>query len=210
MTLLKLSQFSCLRDGEPLFEPMDYTLSQGDLVQVVGPNGAGKTTFLRSLCGLYSEFEGSIFWKGAPLNPSDFEFLQHLFYLGHQTGVKKTLTARENVDWYFGLQDGASPQSSEELLARVGLSGYEDVPCQQLSAGQMRRVALARLFGSQRQLWVLDEPFTAIDVLGVAQLEGLIQRHCETGGSVLLTTHQAITLPGVKSWKLRPCIREEM
>lgn len=204
LTLLTFSQFTCLRDDERLFEPVDYRVAEGDLIQVVGPNGAGKTTLLRSICGLFADFQGQITWCGQPLDSSGFDFLQRLFYLGHYTGVKKSLTAAENLRWYFDLHSGSSEIDVNDLLTKVGLAGYGDTPCQQMSAGQMRRVALARLYGTTRQLWILDEPFTAIDVGGVAQLELLLQSHCHSGGTVILTTHQALSLTGVRSLVLTP------
>ncbi len=208
MSLLQLTQFACCRNTDPLFEPINYTLNPGELVQVVGPNGAGKTTLLRSLCGLYSDYTGDVFWQGRPHQSLDYAFQRNLLYLGHHTGVKKNLTAKENLDIHWGLQGVKPKHTPEALLAYVGLSGYEDTLCQDMSAGQMRRVALARLYGSAAPLWVLDEPFTAIDVHGVAALEQLIHAHCQQGGSVILTTHQAMQLPAVTNWYLQPCTLE--
>ena len=187
-----------------LFEPIDFVVGAGEIVQVVGPNGAGKTTLLRSLCGLFSDYQGDIGWQGKKFSPTAFEFLQDLFYLGHHPGVKKFLTAEENLRWYFDLQGDKPALDLSQLLQKVGLAGYDHVPCQQMSAGQMRRVALARLYGTQRKLWILDEPFTAIDIKGVAELEALLQRHVAEGGTVILTTHQALGLTGVRSLILNP------
>lgn len=209
MTLLQLEHFTCNRNAEPLFSPIQYHLNAGEIVQVIGPNGAGKTTLLRTLCGLYSDYSGSITWRGQPHRPQSFGFQQQLLYLGHHTGVKKALTAQENLESYFGWQGMAPAQPISNLLAKVGLAGYEHTLCSELSAGQMRRVALARLYGAAHcALWVLDEPFTAIDVQGVTALERLLQNHCQQGGSVILTTHQAMQLACVSNWHLHPVVEE--
>ncbi|MEY4588469.1 MAG: cytochrome c biosis heme-transporting ATPase CcmA [Pseudomonadota bacterium] len=209
MSLLRFSEFTCWRSDEALFEPVDFTLESGDIVQVVGPNGAGKTTLLRCLCGLYNDYRGDIIWMDASWRSQFYEFSQHLLYLGHNTGVKKSLTAAENLSWYLGVQEGSAALSRVEgALAEVGLESYVDTPCQELSAGQLRRVALARLYATERKLWVLDEPFTAIDIAGVAELEHHLQNHVAQGGTVLLTTHQALAIRQVKSLTLVPCSQE--
>jgi heme exporter protein A len=202
--LLELRQFSCLRDGHPLFQPLNFTLNSGDLVQISGPNGAGKTTFLRAVCGLFDEWEGEMMWHGSVMRTPNFEACCDLIYLGHQPGVKKSLTAAENLQWFFGSRGLAFPGRVEDALAQVGLAGYEDVLCHQMSAGQMRRVALARLYVAAAKLWILDEPFTAIDRFGVGNLEQLIQQHVSGGGSVVLTTHQALALDSVRLIELVP------
>lgn len=198
MPSLEFQDFTCERDGFPLFQPLSFTLHEGDIVQVAGPNGAGKTTFLRALCGLFSDWYGRLYWDGEAVTQLSFTQCEQLLYFGHQTGVKKTLTARENLHWYFGVQGRAFPGDIEAALAQVGLAGYEDTPCQEMSAGQMRRVGLARLYVTRDPIWVLDEPFTAIDKRGVANLETLIHRHASNGGSVLLTSHQTLSLADLR------------
>jgi heme exporter protein A len=202
--LLELKQFSCLRDGHALFQPLDFALHPGDLVQISGPNGAGKTKFLRAVCGLFDEWDGELSWHGNAMRTPSYEVCADLVYLGHQPGVKKSLTAAENLQWFFGSRGLPFPGSLEDALAQVGLAGYEDVLCHQMSAGQMRRVALARLYVTQAKLWILDEPFTAIDRSGVGNLEQLIQRHISGGGAVILTTHQALALDSVRLIELVP------
>ncbi len=192
--MLQLNQFTCLRDDLPLFEPLNLAISSGDIVQIAGANGAGKTTLLRTLCGLYDSYEGDILWRGQPLARARFEFLSQLLYLGHQAGVKKSLTARENLTWFDGVKGYASSLAVETVLAEVGLMGYADIPCHQMSAGQHRRVGLARLYLDPSPLWVLDEPFTAIDKQGVARLEQKIEAHAKAGGTVILTTHQSLSI----------------
>lgn len=204
MSILEFTEFSCERGGEPLFEPLSFALEPGDIVQIVGPNGAGKTTFLRSVCGLFAEWRGQMHWRGESIRTPDFDMKCNMLYLGHQAGVKKSLTAEENLRWYFGVLGLRFPGSVSAALAKVGLSGYEQVPCFQMSAGQHRRVALARLYVSSATVWVLDEPFTAIDKLGVKNLETLVQQHASNGGVVVLTTHQPLSLSGVKLIELLP------
>lgn len=200
---LEFKNFSCERDNYPLFNALSFVVEPGDLLQVAGPNGAGKTTFLRAMCGLFADWTGEFLWDGEALSHPSYEMLSDVLYLGHQTGVKKSLTAKENLEWYFGAQGRSFPGSVESALEAVGLKGYEDSPCQEMSAGQMRRVALARLYVSSAKVWVLDEPFTAIDKKGVANLETLLMKHASKGGSVILTTHQALDVEGLKLVELQ-------
>ena len=176
-------------------------------MQIEGPNGSGKTTLLRILCGLSDDFEGDILWQGQPRHKVDSQFRSNTLYFGHLTGVKFSLSPRENLRWILQLK-GISPKVAgldeqiDEALNKVGLYSYEDVPVYSLSAGQKRRVALARLFVEPARLWVLDEPFTAIDRKGVEELEGLIQNHAASGGSVLITTHHALELSAIRKLQL--------
>jgi len=204
---LEFRQFTCQRDGHPLFNPLNFALNGGEVVQIAGPNGAGKTTFLRSLCGLFDEWTGEMLWQGMPLRAPDFSLCSQLLYLGHQPGVKKSLTAGENLRWFFGVQGMPFPGAVSDALAQVGLHGYEDTFCYQMSAGQLRRVALARLYISRAAIWILDEPFTAIDRFGVQNLETLLQRHVSNGGLVILTTHQPLAISGVRLIELQMASR---
>lgn len=204
MPSLEFHQFTCLRDGHPLFHPLTFSLSGGEIVQISGPNGAGKTTFLRAMCGLFDEWSGEMRWRGESLRTPNFSMRSELLYLGHQAGVKKSLTAAENLRWFFGVQGLSFPGDIRSALAQVGLAGYEDTFCYQMSAGQMRRVALARLYVTQEPVWILDEPFTAIDRFGVKHLETLLQRHVSNGGLVILTTHQPLAIDGVRLIELQP------
>lgn len=203
---LQLKGLRCELEDRILFSELDFTLAPGEIVHLIGPNGAGKTTLLRIVTGLFDHFEGDIEWGGQLAR--GYDFLSSLLFIGHHTGVKSSLTPLENLSWYFGMHGRKSPGESShqcvtkqeliDALAKVQLAGYEDIPCYQLSAGQQRRVALARLYVSSAPLWVLDEPFTAIDVQGVAQLEACLIAHAERGGCVLLTTHQAPSFDKLK------------
>ena len=193
---LTLKQLHCEIEDRVLFTGVNVTCESGDIVHLVGPNGAGKTTLLRILTGLFDHYEGDVEWCDQVAK--GYDFLSHLLYIGHATGVKSSLTPMENLLWYFGLNGKKTENASdvktrdvERALEKVMLAGYEEVPCYQLSAGQQRRVALARLFISQAPLWILDEPFTAIDKSGVAQLEARLIEHAQQGGIVILTTHQS-------------------
>lgn len=189
------------RDDVPLFSAVSLALHSGEAVQVRGANGVGKTTLLRILATSLSASHGHIRHRGQSLNvgvgAEISAYRQDLLYLGHATGVKLALTARENLAWYFHIYPG-NGSSIDAALAKVGLAGYEDVPCQTLSAGQLRRVALARLYLSCAPLWILDEPFTSIDVKGVADLEATMASHLVAGGSLVLTSHQPLGVPGLR------------
>jgi heme exporter protein A len=179
--LLAAHSISLERGGRELFQDLSFEVLAGHLLQIEGPNGAGKTSLIRILAGLSRYgFDGRVSRHTT------------LLYLGHQPGVKALLTPRENLAWHVAGEGEYSDAQIETALAKVGLYGYEDVPSHALSAGQHRRVNLARLYLSQCPLWLLDEPFTAIDKTGVLELEALLVRHVEAGGAVVMTSHQAL------------------
>lgn len=193
--LLKVENVHCERDDRVLFNGFGFHLDAGEILQIEGPNGSGKTTLLRMLCGLTPMWEGEVFWQGENVNDCRSAFLENMLYVAHGHGVKAGLTANENLKFFASLNTVKTDITFEDALKRVGMAGYEDVICQQMSAGQRRRVGLARLILSASPLWVLDEPFTAIDKAGVEQLEQLFIDHVNEGGSVLITTHHALDLP---------------
>jgi len=179
--LLAVHDLCLERGGRELFRDLSFDVLPGHLLQVDGPNGAGKTSLLRILAGLSRYGFSGHLERHCPL-----------LYLGHHSAVKALLTPRENLAWHVSGESSYSNQQIEEALARVGLYGYEDVPSHALSAGQHRRVNLARLYLSHRALWLLDEPFTAIDKGGVAELEKLLVEHVQRGGAVVMTSHQPL------------------
>lgn len=200
--LLTTIDLCCERDDRRLVNHLNLEIKPGTIHQVEGPNGSGKTTLLRVLCGLSSRYSGDILWCGQPLRRVRTDFLSSLLYIGHGAGIKAALTPRENLRWHLAMKsDVVAPGSGagqedaiEAALQKVGLYGYEDAPCFTLSAGQQRRVGLARLFLVAAGLWILDEPFTAIDKQGVRELEDWIGDHARSGGSVILTTHHEISV----------------
>ncbi|MFM2580008.1 cytochrome c biogenesis heme-transporting ATPase CcmA [Vibrio fortis] len=202
--MLEVSNLTAIRDERVLFESLSFQLKAGELVQVEGRNGTGKTTLLRIITGLGDRDEGTISWDGQSIESNRDAYHQNLLFLGHQTGVKRELSAYENLSFYQSIHSGKA--SKEELygaLAQVGLAGREDVPAGHLSAGQQRRVALARLWLSKQMLWILDEPLTAIDKQGVKVLENLFSQHADNGGIVLLTTHQDMFADSPKLRKIK-------
>jgi len=189
---LELRDFACIRDNRCLFSGLNVTIQSGDIVHLEGPNGTGKTTLLRALIGLMPETLGDILWQGQAITDQYHDFHSQLLFIGHLTGIKKSLTPRENLQFLTKINGNTcSSESIDEALESVGLYGYEDMPGYQLSAGQQRRVALARLYLTQAAVWILDEPYTALDVAVIDKLERLFEQHAEQGGCVLLTSHQA-------------------
>lgn len=203
--MLEVSQLTAIRDERILFDSLSFTIDSGELVQIEGRNGTGKTTLLRIVTGLGDRDNGEIFWNGENIESSRDAFHEDLLFLGHSTGVKRDLTAYENLRFYLSVHS-KTPVDKETIysaLTKVGLAGREDVPVAQLSAGQQRRVALARLWLSQHKLWILDEPLTAIDKQGVKVLESLFLNHAEQGGIVMLTTHQDMFTDNPKLRKIK-------
>jgi len=189
--MLEALNLSCERNDRALFSGLSFTVQPGDLMQVTGENGAGKTTLLRLLAGLASPDSGEVRWQGKSLAAVRDTFHSQLLWLGHQPGIKGRLTARENLRFYH-------PACPNAALRLVGLNDHEECPVGQLSAGQQRRVALARLWLSSARLWILDEPFTAIDAAGVALLTQPLEQHARAGGAAIFTSHQplcGLTLP---------------
>ncbi|MBU2883103.1 cytochrome c biogenesis heme-transporting ATPase CcmA [Psychrosphaera sp. B3R10] len=191
--LLSSKHLTCIRQDRVLFEDLNFELSAGDIIQVEGPNGVGKTSLLKILAGLSFANEGDVLYRGKNIQQQAEEYRQNLLYLGHQPGVKGELTAEENLEFSLALH-GQTVADTEQTLSEVDLAGFEDVYASQLSAGQHRRIALGRLWQSTQKIWILDEPFTAIDKSGVSKLEKLFLSHIQQGGAIILTTHQDFNL----------------
>ncbi|MDO6823612.1 cytochrome c biogenesis heme-transporting ATPase CcmA [Marinobacter sp. 1_MG-2023] len=196
--LLQAVNLQCERDKRILFRELSFSILPGTLTRVEGPNGSGKTTLLRILAGLNDAWTGELKWCGAPLASQREAFLRNMLYLGHRPGIKPLLTPLENLRALMAGRNPLSDAALRQALQGTGLGGYEDVPCRNLSAGQQRRVALARLLVADEPLWLLDEVFTAIDAEGVKALESLLQQRAAEGGAVLVTTHHDLALPGMK------------
>lgn len=191
--LLEATGISVSRGELTLFAQRSFTVSAGELFQLQGDNGSGKTTMLRALCTLIPLDEGELLWRGDALPGARDSYFEEMVFAGHTDGLKAGLTPIENLKWC--LTD--SPPSEDvcrQALAKTGLVGKEDLPCRVLSAGQRRRVVLARLLLSNASLWILDEPLTALDVSGRELVAGLIEGHLDQGGSVIYSTHQPLPL----------------
>lgn len=191
--MLAARRLSLARQSRQLFSDVSFTLEPGRALLLQGRNGAGKTSMLRILAGLAHADEGQVLWRDAPIAQSD-SFHQSLLYLGHQPAVNVELSPTENLRYLCALHNDDS-EAIEDILAAVGLAGYEDVPAGQLSAGQQRRIALSRLWLSKAPLWILDEPLTALDVKAIAGLERRFKQHLDNDGMLIVTTHQPAILP---------------
>ncbi len=193
--LLQVQGLSCVRGDRCLFSKLDFPLSRGELLYVHGHNGCGKTTLLRALCGLVLPDEGDILWQGESIRRLREDYTREVLYLGHLNGIKGDLTGVENLRISAALDGhGVTENEAWNALERIGLHGHEDLPTRVLSQGQKRRVGLARLLINRSPLWILDEPFSALDVGAVELLQLVIREHLEKGGMVILTTHQEVEL----------------
>jgi len=176
-----------VREGRTLFSGLALSVAPGDYVELTGPNGSGKSTLLRCAAGLFRDYDGEV--EREPF-----------LYLGHKPGVSPLLTPRQQLRWFACLTETRG--DALDALARVDLAGYEDLRCQQLSAGQQRRVALARLLLATRRLWLLDEPLTALDGAGQRLVAELIGEHLGAGGGVLCATHQPLDVAAKRTLEL--------
>lgn len=192
--MLKVNKLYCERDERVLFQDLDFSVTEGEVWQIQGSNGSGKTTLLRILCGLNDEFSGEIHWRGKQQRQARQEFNLEVFFLGHAPAINKTLSPRENLSWFCASRGLENTDQIKTVLHSFNLYGYEDMPCYLMSAGQQRRVSLARMLLSQAKLWIIDEPFTALDKQGVQELEALLSAHAQAGGSIILTTHHSLQM----------------
>ena len=185
------------RDDEPVFGPLDLSVDVGEALLVQGENGAGKTTLLRVLAGLLRADAGEVRIDGRTATPAERAGV--IGYVGHLPGLKADLSTVENLDCLGGLQGRRPGLDPVEALDLVGLAGYEDQLARQLSAGQRKRLSLARLWLSPCPLWLLDEPYANLDLDGIELVNRLIRLHLDDGGATLLTTHGAYAAPPVRT-----------
>ncbi len=195
--MLRAHGLACDRGDRRLFSAVDLCVSPGEWLQVEGANGAGKTSLLRMLAGLSPAADGHIEWDGRPMGEARDDYHARLLYLGHAAAIKEDLSALENLQTAAAIAGRPLDEATAlAALRRIGLKGREDLPARVLSQGQKRRVALARLLCSQARLWILDEPFVALDVAAVTQLCGILDEHLARGGMLIFTSHQAVQLAG--------------
>ncbi len=196
--MLEATDLACARGGRTLFAGLSFALRAGDALRIAGANGSGKTSLLRILCGLLSPSHGEARWKGTPVSALKEDYARELVYLGHAPAVKDDLTAAENLAIACRLAGNArSDQAIAGALARFAVPVERFV--RQLSQGQRRRAALARLaLSAAVPLWLLDEPFAALDAAGIAILQGMLEEHLGRGGAVVFTTHQDPGMPAAR------------
>jgi heme exporter protein A len=192
--MLEAADLGCVRGGRTLFDSLSFVLKTGEALRITGANGSGKTSLLRILCGLLSPTRGEVRWRGQPIRRLAEEYSRELVHVGHAPGLKDELTAAENLEITCALAGIAvSTREAHDSLAGFGLPPGK--PVRQLSQGQRRRAALARLaLSANVPLWVLDEPFAALDASATSMVEGLIREHAGRGGAVLYSAHQASSL----------------
>jgi heme exporter protein A len=201
--MLTATGLSCIRGERRLFAGLDLAVGPGEWLHVQGENGAGKTSLLRILASLSPPDEGEIRWCGEPVKALAEDYHRALLFLGHHGAVKEDLTPLENLTLAAQLDGTVLDEiTALQALARFGLRGREDLAVRFLSAGQKRRVLLARLAVRKAALWILDEPFTALDVKAVDMLSGLIAEHVAGGGMAILTSHQSMPLPNGRVLKI--------
>ena len=202
--MLEVFNLECVRGERSLFTGVGFRLSGGEMLHVHGNNGSGKTSLLRILCGLSHAAAGEVRWHGEPIGKLGEDYRRVLCYLGHSNAIKEELTPLENLQDSARLAEEAlDGEAALGALEKIGLAGREDLPCRYLSQGQKRRVALARLVNELRALWVLDEPFVALDAAAIALVAALIGAHLQRGGMAVLTTHQPVDIAGGARRELR-------
>ena len=193
--MLEVSTLECVRGDRRLFSGVGFRLDAGEMLYLQGANGSGKTSLLRMLCSLSPAEEGEIRWRGESIGKLGEDYRRELCYLGHHNAIKEDLTPLENLLASARLADEALDEGAAlDALEQVGLAGREDLACRYLSQGQKRRVALARLVNERRALWILDEPYVALDSSAIGLVAGLIGAHLQRGGLTVLTTHQAVAV----------------
>ena len=200
--ILKIENLAFERNDALLFEPVSFELNSGEALHIEGLNGAGKTTLFQLLIKLLEPCAGNLYFRGQPFSQCHFEYLSDVLFIGHQSAVKAALTVEENLRWMS--PDNTSLDNIASALQAVGLRHYANIPCYRLSAGQHRRVALARLITTKASLWYLDEPFAALDKQGVAFIEACMQKHLDQGGAIVFSSHQDLVNIAARSYRLNP------
>lgn len=200
---LTISGLACVRGDATLFAALDFSVAAGDVLQIQGANGSGKTSLLRLLCGLSPPAAGTIHWNGIDIAEQAEDYRSAVSYIGHRRGVSEELSPLENLEFACALHEPAATQACSDALTALGLGQRLHTPARLLSAGQVQRTALARLMLSDAAVWILDEPFTALDSDGRAQIEQLLGQHAARGGLSVIATHQPLQLDTARVRTLR-------
>ena len=202
--MLEVTNLTCVRGTRRLFKDLNFSASEGELVELRGPNGSGKTSLLRILCGLASPAAGEVRWHGKPIRKLGEEYYASVAYLGHQNAVKDELTAIENLKISSAVAgEILNDREAREILARVGLSQQQNLPARVLSAGQRRRLGMTRLLTSPAKLWILDEVLTSLDDVAMNLSREFITEHLKKEGIAIVATHQDLNLAVPKIQQLR-------
>lgn len=202
--MLEVVDLVCARGERRLFQGLNFKLTTGELIYVHGPNGSGKTTLLRTLCGLALPEAGEVRWKGQNIRRLGEEYHREMVYVGHLNGVKDELTAFENLRVTGRLHGvAADGERAEAALKRLELTACAELPGKALSQGQKRRLALGALLLAPKTLWIMDEPFNALDVKAVGMIQGVLSEHLDKGGMAVLTTHQEVEIIGHRARHVR-------
>lgn len=202
MHSLEAIGLECIRNDLTLFSNLDFHIEAGEILQVQGANGSGKTSLLRILCGLALPNAGEVCWIGSNIQDIRSGYLRELNYIGHSNGIKAELNPLENIIAYQALTVQRNNISPLQALEQMGIAELKDIPVRKLSSGQRRRVALSRLLTTQASLWILDEPFTALDTSGKQLTHQLIENHTQDKGITVIVTHEDLNMPVNKIKKL--------
>ena len=200
MSKLIVADLTCQRGYNELFSNLSFELNSGEILKISGANGSGKTSLLKIIAGLNSAESGRLSINNNQVG--SYEYQSDIFYLGHLPALSPELHCKENLDYLTQLNNSSSNQALDEALTNVGLKNFENEYAANLSAGQKRRIVLSALFITQSKVWLLDEPFTALDSDGTNVVEAQITKHCDDGGICVLTTHQECNLPGLRTLTL--------
>lgn len=191
--LLEAENLRLIRGDRCLFRDLSFAVEPGELLVIEGANGSGKTSLLRALAGLLSPEEGRIAWRGAETQGDGQRYRAELVWMAHKVGFKGDLTPLENLRFEAGLRS-CSMQRLDAVLERLELAAVRELPFRALSAGQQRRVALARMLLAEAVLWLMDEPFTNLDAAGQRLVLDLVSGHLASGGACIMASHQVVSL----------------
>lgn len=201
--MLEAKDLECVRGSRSLFKDIGFALHPGGILQVFGPNGSGKSSLLRMLCGFITPVQGAILWNGSDIRSLGEDYLRSVTYIGHSNAVKEELSPVENLRMASGIAGvEIGEKKAYAVLQHLGLDGRETLPARLLSQGQKRRLALARLMVCGTVLWLLDEPFSALDSAAAALVHALLNDHLGNGGMAVVATHQALDFTAVSTQRI--------